>query len=172
MDPDEPASSEVLLTELPNNGRSNGTLTVTPAGTLLYETSGTRRDSSSGRLWEYDPQNGKSTVLATGLKNAYAHVYDDLGRLWITEIADGSLGDVPFPGEINLIRPGADFGWPRCYGRELAGNDCTGVRAAVTVLPNNSTPTGIALSPFAQIRCWSPIGSPRSGRHTLYHARG
>ena len=147
--PADPESLEVILTGLPNNGRSNGTLTVTPNGRLLYETSGRRNNPESGRLWELDPLTNESRVVATGLKNAYAHVFDDHGRLFITEIADGTVGDVTFPGEINWVAEGADFGWPRCYGRELAGPDCAGVRPALKVLPEHSTPTGLTVSPFA-----------------------
>ena len=139
---------DVVLTGLPNNGRSNGTLTVTPNGTLLYEVSGRRSNPDSGRLYEYDPATGQSRILATGLKNAYAHAFDENGRLWMTEIADGTLDDVTYPGEINLLVDGADFGWPTCYGQELVGTDCDGTRPAVKVLPENSTPTGIAISPF------------------------
>ncbi len=149
LSPDESNSLAVVLTGLPNNGRSNGTLTVTPSGRLLYETSGTKRDDTSGRLWELDPQTGQQRELARGLKNGYAHVFDADGRLWITEIADGSIDDIILPGEINLVVEGADFGWPRCYGRILSGPDCNGVRPAVAILPEHSTPTSIAVSPFA-----------------------
>lgn len=148
-DPAEPNSATAVLTDLPNNGRSNGTLTVTPDGLLLYVTSGTRRDASSGRLWLLDPQTGASRELARGLKNGYAHVFDENGRLWITEIGDGKIADQPIPDEINWVEPGADFGWPHCYGRELAGLDCDGVRPAVATFPVGSTPTAIAASPFA-----------------------
>lgn len=147
---DDPEAIEVVLTNLPNNGRSNGTLTVTPDGKLLYEVSGRRSNPESGRLYRFDPDTGESGVVATGLKNAYAHVFDENGRLWITEIADGSIGDVTLPGEINLVVDGADFGWPTCYGRELAGSNCDGTRPAVKVLPEHSTPTGIAVSPFSE----------------------
>lgn len=148
MEPDKPDSLTAVLTDLPNNGRSNGTLTVTPDGRLLYETSGTRSDSTSGRLWELNPQTGESQEVASGLKNAYAHVFAADGRLWITEIGDGSVDGVTFTDELNLVVDGADFGWPRCYGRELGGPDCSGVRPAVTVFPDHSTPTGVAISPF------------------------
>lgn len=146
---DEPTALETVLDNLPNNGRSNGTLTVTPDGMLLYETSGRRSIPESGRLYEFDPATDESKVLATGLKNAYAHAFDSDGRLWITEIADGSIEGVTYPGEINWVIEGANFGWPTCYGRDLAGPMCDSVRPAVLVLPEHSTPTGIAVSPFS-----------------------
>ena len=149
----EAATVETVLSDLPNNGRSNGTLTVTPAGKLLYETSGNRVDVDSGKVWELDPLTNERRIVATGLKGGYAHVFDSAGRLWLTEIADGAVEGVTLPGEINLILPtddeAPDFGWPRCYGKELAGPDCTGVRAAQITLPTHSTPTSIDLSPFS-----------------------
>ena len=138
----------VVVANLPNNGRSNGTLTPLGNGQLLYETSGNSRDADSGKLWQLDTRSGLSTALATGLKGGYAHAIDGAGRVWLTEIADGTIGGETAPDELNLLAPDADFGWPRCYGRELAGPDCSGVRPAVTVFDTHATPTSVALSPF------------------------
>lgn len=143
---------EVVLNDMPNNGRSNGTLTLTTQNQLIYETSGNRRSADSGKLWAIDIDSLAVTELATGLKGGYAHVEDDMGRIWLTEIADGSVGGVTLPDELNLLVEGADFGWPRCYGRELAGPDCDGVRPAVAVFPAQATPTSVALSPFDEDR--------------------
>ena len=90
-----------------------------------------------------------STELASGLKGAYAHVVDGNGRIWFTEIADGQVDGVTLPDELNLLEVGADFGWPDCYGRELAGPNCDNVRPAVTIFDPQSTPTSVAISPFA-----------------------
>lgn len=147
---DDPAAVTVVLANLPNNGRSNGTLTPTPNGKLLFETSGNRRDANSGKLWELDPQTGMQQALASGLKGAYAHVFDENGRLWITEIVDGTFNDEPLPDEVNLVVENANFGWPTCFGRELYGPNCDDVRPAVAVLPPHSTPTSIVRSPFRQ----------------------
>ena len=146
---EEDLEPQVVIGDLPNNGRSNGTLTVTPQQTIIYETSGNRRDADSGKLWEFDPADGEHRQIAAGLKGGYAHAFDDQGRLWLTEIVDGSVDGVTLPDELNLWVEGADFGWPRCYGRELAGPDCAGVRPAVAVFEPHSTPTSVAISPFA-----------------------
>ncbi|MCA9921837.1 MAG: PQQ-dependent sugar dehydrogenase, partial [Anaerolineales bacterium] len=114
----------------------------------------------SGTLWALDPaQLDSPTVLATGLKNAYAHVFDANGRLWITEIGDGSVTGADFEGqppeELNLVIPGADYGWPQCFGdqepalnRDGTPEVCARTQPPAALFNPQSTPTGIAISPW------------------------
>lgn len=160
----KPQTPQVVLTDMPNNGRSNGTLTVTPNGQLLYETSGRRSGNAaspgSGTLWQLDPaQPDNLIVLATGLKNAYAHVFDGNGRLWITEIGDGAVTGENFEGqppeELNRVVAGADYGWPRCFGnqepalnRDGTAKICAQTEPPVTLFPPQNTPTSLAVAPW------------------------
>lgn len=157
-----PGTPEAVLRDLSYNGRSNGTLTPTPDGQLLYETSGRRQDNEatpgSGTLWLLNPADPTNpTPLATGLKNAYAHTYDAEGRLWITEIGDDRVDGQQPPEELNLVVPGADFGWPPCYGfQEPALNyagtadGCAQTRPPVVVFDPQTTPTSVAASPWEE----------------------
>lgn len=65
---------EVVLDDLPNNGRSEGTLTALDDGRFLYETTGGLVDGKvvdgSGTLWAFDPATRLSTPVATAVKNA------------------------------------------------------------------------------------------------------
>lgn len=160
----KPQAPQVVLSDMPNNGRSNGTLTVSPEGQLIYETSGRRSgnqaSAGSGTLWAINPaQPDNPTVLATGLKNAYAHVFDGNGRLWTTEIGDGAVTGTNFEGqppeELNLIIPGANYGWPQCFGNQepalnRAGTPeiCAQTVLPVTLFPPQSTPTSIVVAPW------------------------
>lgn len=151
-----PGTPQPVLTDLPFNGRSNGTLTPTPDGRLLYETSGSSQPGA-GMLWTLDPADpANPQPLASGLKGAYAHTFDANGRLWITEIGDGTVDGQPPPEELNLVVPGADFGWPRCYGFQEPARDkggtaarCAETRPPVVLFPPHSTPTSIAVAPWA-----------------------
>jgi glucose/arabinose dehydrogenase len=159
-----PQSPVQILTNMPNNGRSNGTLTVTPDGHLLYETSGrrsgNRASQGSGILWQLDPaQPNNPAVLASGLKNAYAHVFDANGRLWITEIGDGSVSGANFEGqppeELNLVVAGANYGWPQCFAqqepalnRDGTAQICAETEPPITLFPPQTTPTSIAVAPW------------------------
>lgn len=158
-----PGPPVVVLDGLPNNGRSQGTLTVTPDGLLLYETSGRERDGGpvdgSGSLWLLDPQQpDRPTRLASGLKNAYAQVHDADGRLWATEVAE-PIGGVAAPDEVNRIDAGGDYGWPACVGDRMAVNSFGGdpERCGRTARPHatfepGATPTSIVVSPFDEER--------------------
>jgi glucose/arabinose dehydrogenase len=167
---DPPGEPEVVVAGLPSNGRSNGTLTPTPDGRLLYETSGRLRRNGgvverSGTLWELDPADPDDpTVVATGFKNAYAHVFDGSGALWSTEIAEPIGGAEP-PDELNRIERGADYGWPACVGDRrpvesvgVAAEDqpdvggdpqrCEDTVAPVAEFGPGATATSVVVSPF------------------------
>ncbi len=192
---------ETVLDDLPFNGRSNGTLTVTPDGFLLFETSGRRRGNDaadrSAMLWKLDPADPTNPVpLASGLKGAYAHAVDAAGRLWLTEIGDDPVNGAPPPDELNLLQEGANFGWPGCFGFQqpalnFGGSEalCAATRAPVVLFPPQSTPVSVAPSPWEEnvllVALWGPTepmvarvaadpcGRQRDRRgHSLYRGDG
>lgn len=135
---------EPVLDELPFNGRSEGTLTALADGRFLYATTGSLAGGSavpgSGTLWVYEPTDGTSRAIATGLKNAYGHATLDGGTILTTEIGDAA--DPPVE-EVNMIDPTQsppDFGWPGCPGDDV----CSGVTGPLSTFPSAATPTGIA----------------------------
>ena len=151
---------EVILQNLPNNGRSLGTLTLTPDGGLLYETSGALTangaQKGSGILWRLDPGNPKPEPLATGFKGAYGHTFGPEGTLYTTEIGDDPMNGAPPPDELNVVKTGADYGWPKCYGRQLPAKNtggtaefCKTTQAPLALFAPGATPTSVAVSPFA-----------------------
>jgi len=168
----KPGTPEIIRENLPYNGRSNGTLTVTPDDLLLYETSGRRRGNlaaeGSASLWSLDPADPhQSQLMASGLKNAYAHTFDARGRLWVTEVGDDPVNGDPPPDELNLILPGVDYGWPSCYGKQEPARNyggtkesCAGTRPAAAVFPPRSTPTSLVPAPWDQevllVALWGP----------------
>lgn len=132
-----------VLDGLPFNGRSEGTLTALADGTFLYETTGSLTNGAatpgSGTLWVFDPVDQSSRAIATGLKNAYAHVVLDDGRIVTTEIGDSA--DPPVE-EINVIdptQPPPDLGWPLCPGDTV----CEDVVGPLATFVPASTPTGV-----------------------------
>ncbi|MFO7632714.1 MAG: PQQ-dependent sugar dehydrogenase [Caldilinea sp.] len=149
-----------VLTDLPFNGRSNGTLTVTPHGEIVCETSGRRLGNEavpgSASLWALTPQDPTNPrALATGLKGAYSHTVDAQGRIWTTEIGDDPIDEGFPPEELNLVVVGADFGWPQCAGdrqpvQRYGGTPerCAETRQPVALFPPGVTPTSVASAPW------------------------
>ncbi len=163
---------EPVLQNLPNNGRSLGTLTLTPDGGLLFETSGALTangpQKDSGILWRVDLQNPKSPEpLATGFKGAYGHTFAPDGTLYSTEIGDDWMNGGPPPDELNVVEPGADYGWPKCYGRQLPAKNtggtaqfCEKTKPPLALFSRGATPTSVAASPFVLkelfVALWTP----------------
>jgi cytochrome c2 len=59
-----------------------------------------------GKVIAIDPDTGTGTILASGLRNSSGLTVDDRGRIW--EVEHGPMGG----DELNLIEPGANYGWP------------------------------------------------------------
>ncbi|MDQ3738883.1 MAG: PQQ-dependent sugar dehydrogenase [Actinomycetota bacterium] len=149
---------EVVLDELPYNGRSEGTLTVDDQGRVLYNTSGSidglEAAEGSGVLWALEPGSEPEPV-ATGFKHAYARTFDDEGTLWQTEMSDGTYdGELP-PDELVAVEPGDDFGWPQCIGDrqpvefyEGTPERCAKTPRSQALFPPTSTPTSVAVAPW------------------------
>ena len=150
---------ETVVGGLANNGRSQGTLTLTPEGKVLFNTSGSRAGAElvegSGRLWLADPDTGEVVELASGFKHSYAHTFDGDANLWTTEMSDGRYdGDVPVD-EVVAVVNGVNHGWPVCVGdnrpvAELGASEdtCDGIPPSHAVFAPGATPTSIVVSPF------------------------
>ena len=152
--------SEVVLQNLPNNGRSLGTLTLAPDGTLLFETSGALTangpQKGSGILWQLNLENPKNPEpFATGFKGAYGHIFAPDGTLYTTEIGDDLMNGAPPPDELDAVKLGAAYGWPKCYGRQLPAKNtggtaefCQTTQPPLALFAPGATPTSVAASPF------------------------
>lgn len=149
---------QVVLDDLPFNGRSEGTLTVAPDGRLLYNTSGTidgtMAAEGSGVLWALTP-GGQPEEVARGFKHAYARTYDGAGTLWQTEVSDGTYDGEPPLDELVAVAPGDDFGWPRCIGDRQPVTFYEGTAAGCAATPRSqalfdpgATPTSVAVAPW------------------------
>lgn len=115
---------EVLVEDLPFNGRSQGTLTLLPPAdrslgpdgyieVLAVATgtgSGPDPAPGSGQLYavvtdDTDEVAGavERRSVAVGFKNAYAHAFGPDDELYVTEIGDGTYDGERPPDELNVI---------------------------------------------------------------------
>jgi glucose/arabinose dehydrogenase len=98
------------------------------------------------------PDGSAVVLFATGLRHpAGLAVHPDTGAVWVTDDGREGLGQDRPPEELNVLSPGANFGWPFCFGDRLpdptAGGDrarCeTSVAPAVEFVAH-SAPHGVA----------------------------
>ncbi len=155
----DPVELTAVASDLPFNGRSEGTLTPTPDGdALLFNTSGRIRDGDvvegSGELRAINTAN-EETVIATGLKHGYAHVFDASGQLWVTEVSDGDFDGEPATDELVAVTPGDNLGWPMCVGdnrpvaeRGGTAESCAAVPPSLATFGPRATPTSVVVAPW------------------------
>ena len=147
-----------VVSDLPSNGRSEGTLTPLGLDRLIYITSGDREGGSgaegSGTIFTIDGDNN-TAVLATGFKNAYGHTVADDGTIWVTEVSDGSYDGIQAKDEVLAVVPDQDHGWPWCVGDNRTVTDFGGDERACELVPRpqgvfepGATPTSVAVAPW------------------------
>jgi glucose/arabinose dehydrogenase len=142
-----------LLTGIPKSSIHNGgRLLTAPDGTLFVATGDAgdpslsqKRRSLAGKILRITadgrPAAGNpfpgSPVYSLGHRNVQGLALDSAGRLWASEFGQSDVD------ELNLIRPGRNYGWPVFEG---AGNDSRYVDPAVEWSPTSTaSPSGIAI---------------------------
>lgn len=103
-----------------------GRLAVGPDGALYVATGDAGRPESAqdpvslaGKILRVDPDGSApadnptpgSPVFSLGHRNVQGLAFDPQGRLWATEFGQSDVD------ELNLIEPGANYGWPDCEGK-------------------------------------------------------
>jgi len=126
-------------------------------------------DPRRATVMKVDPANGKPEIFSRGLRNSVGlAVSPDGTTLWASDNGRDMLGDDLPPDEINQLKLGGDFGWPYCFGRQVAdpeigsGKDCQDTLAAAVDLPAHSAPLGIAFG--------TKLKAPEKYRNSLFVA--
>lgn len=150
----EPVLTGIAKGQIHNGGR----IAFAPDGTLFVATGDAGQpqrsqdpDDPAGKILRIRPDGSVpadnprpgSPVYSLGHRNVQGLAFDDTGRLWASEFGARDAD------EINLIRPGGNYGWPFVEG---LGNDARFVDPVVTFEPTSTaSPSGIA---FAQGSLW------------------
>lgn len=142
-----------ILTGIPRSGIHNGgRLLVGPQDTLFVATGDAgngalaqQRRSLAGKIlritFDGRPAPGNpipgSPVYSLGHRNVQGLAFDGAGRLWASEFGQSDVD------ELNLIRPGGNYGWPVHEG---ASSDGRYINPAVQWSPTSTaSPSGIAI---------------------------
>nr|WP_188191597.1 PQQ-dependent sugar dehydrogenase [Nonomuraea sp. SYSU D8015] len=165
FDGDRLGEPEVIVQDIPKGGIHNGgRLEFGPDG-YLYATTGEvgdgelsqQRDSLGGKILRMTvdgapaPGNPFGTlVYSYGHRNVQGLAWDEQGRLYASEFGANTWD------EVNLIKPGANYGWPEVEGR---GDDQRFVNPIVTWSTDEASPSGMA---YANGSLW--VGALRGTR--------
>jgi glucose/arabinose dehydrogenase len=149
------AAPQPILTDLDRNAiHDGGRIAFGPDG-MLYVGTGDAGNSAvaqdpeslNGKILRLRPDGGVpadnpfrgSPVWSVGHRNVQGLAWDADGRLWQTELGQDAVD------EINLIRPGRNYGWPRVEGD---GDTADGrfTNPLVTWPTAESSPSGAAVA--------------------------
>jgi len=91
-------------------------------------------------------------VFSKGLRNAvFIALNPQTNNLWVTEMGRDFLGDLTPSDEINILKDGADYGWPVCYENKIYDKNfkekdasyCESTEAPVYKIEAHSAPLGL-----------------------------
>lgn len=155
-----------ILTGIPAGSRHDGGRIAFGPDGKLYVTTGEVGDpqlaqdraSLGGKILRINPDGSvpadnpdpASPVWSYGHRNIQGLAWDSAGRLWATEYGANRVD------ELNLIRPGANYGWPMAEGRA----DTEGlVDPVIEWGTDEASPSGLA---YFGGSLW--VGAPRGER--------
>jgi glucose/arabinose dehydrogenase len=148
---------KVLIDNYPDGGHSTRTVLFLPDGRMVVSIGSScnvciEDDKRRGGIVVYDgPAATGEKIFATGLRNAVGLALNPLtGELWATNNGRDLMGDDLPPETVNILKEGADFGWPRCHAGEVIDPDfgspesCNGVEPPLLKMQAHSAPLGLA----------------------------
>ncbi|MFI6597964.1 PQQ-dependent sugar dehydrogenase [Nonomuraea sp. NPDC050536] len=180
------AEPKVLVHGIPKGPIHNGgRLAFGPDGYLYAGTGETghdelaqRRDSLGGKILRMTvdgtpaPGNPFGTlVYSYGHRNVQGLAWDPSGRMYASEFGQNTWD------EINVIKPGGNYGWPEVEGK---GDDPRYVNPIVTWPTDEASPSGLAyadgslwVGALRGERLWQvPLGKDGSPGKPVAHFRG
>lgn len=150
---------EVIVPDLPTGGHYTRTIAFGPDGRLYLAIGSScnvcsEADNRRAAIMAYDADGGNGRPYARGLRNAVGLAWrPGTAELWATNNGRDGMGDDLPPETINLVRDGADFGWPYCHNGTIRDpqyarlGSCDGVARPAFAMQAHSAPLGLAFAP-------------------------
>src|SRR6185312_8867599 len=174
------ASRRVLVGGLPYGEHQQDNVVVGPDRRLYFGSGATcdacpQKDPRSAAVLSMTMDGRDLRVVAGGLRNPYGLAFQPgTGRLYASVNGQDELGTTgdPEPAEMAVvIRPGAFYGWPRCWpnARTLRmSGSCGGVTRPAAYLEPHSSADGIAFwRGDLYVAEWGQYLSHRFGRRVV-----
>ncbi len=144
-----------FVADLPSSGGGHSTRTILwDRDGRLIATSGstcnicTESDVRRAAAIRFNADGSGMEVFSRGLRNTVGMaVHPVTGEIWSVDNGGDGLGDNVPPEEVNILRLGLDYGWPRCYagGGRYPGysGSCAGSAEPELAMQAHSAPLGI-----------------------------
>ena len=111
-------------------------------------------DSKRASIWYANLDGSDFKLFSSGLRNSvFMAVNPKTNQIWATNMGRDNLGDDVPPETVNVIKEGANYGWPYCYGNKVPDKetnpqnskfDCNKMEAPELMFQAHTAPLGIA----------------------------
>ena len=146
---------EAIVEGLPGGGHITRTIGFGPDDKLYLSVGSScnvclEADERRAAITQYNPDGSGGRVYARGLRNAVGFIWrPGTDEFWATNMGRDNLGDDMPPETINLVRDGADFGWPYCHNGTIpdpqfaSRGSCANVARPAVEMQAHSAPLGL-----------------------------
>lgn len=144
---------QVALLPSAGGGHSTRTILWDADGKLIATAGSTcnicnESDPRRATAMRFNADGSGMEIFARGLRNSVGiALHPATGEIWGTDNGGDNLGEDQPPEEINILRSGRDYGWPRCYGSGLRypgfSGDCSSQTPPELAMQAHSAPLGI-----------------------------
>lgn len=153
------ATNKQKIIDIPGGGE-HFTRTLLIKDNKLYVSIGSdcnacsESDPRRAAIWRSNLDGSQFSSFSSGLRNAvFLHTNPSTNEIWATTMGRDFLGDNLPPDTMNIIKQGANYGWPYCYGNKVTDNetnpggskfDCSKMEPPKIEIPAHSAPLGFA----------------------------
>ncbi len=167
IDIDQEPLEITSLIDLPNGGNHRNHFTRTiefgPDGKLYVAIGSScnvcnEDDERRAKIYRMNTDGSEWEEYASGLRNTVFFDWSEVtGEMWGADMGRDQLGNDLPPDEINIIKPGKDYGWPICYGNNVHDTNfdknqyiqdpCADKEPSLVDLPAHVAPLGFSFVP-------------------------